>query len=102
MLIGRELQTSRKKIANYRYMLEKLTESYDNGNLSLDEYNEQSRQYVEGIQNAVKDVENYKDALVDLYKQQLEAENKTLQDNISKRKEALQAKKGCVKMPVFI
>ena len=102
MLIGRELQTSRKKIANYRYMLEKLTESYDNGNLSLDEYNEQSRQYVEGIQNAVKDVENYKDALVDLYKQQLEKENELLDKNIEKRKEALQAKKGCVKMPVFI
>ena len=102
MLIGRELQTSRKKIANYRYMLEKLNESYKNGNLSLDEYNEQSRQYVEGIQNAVKDVEDYKDALVDLYKQQLEKENELLQDNISKRKEALQAKKGCVKMPVFI
>ena len=94
MLIGRELQTSRKKIANYRYMLEKLTESYDNGNLSLDEYNEQSRQYVEGIQNAVKDVENYKDALVDLYKQQLEKENELLDKNIEKRKEALSNKKS--------
>ena len=94
MLIGRELQTSRKKIANYRYMLEKLNESYKNGNLSLDEYNEQSRQYVKGIQNAVKDVENYKDALVDLYKQQLEKENELLDKNIEKRKEALSNKKS--------
>ena len=94
MLIGRELQTSRKKIANYRYMLEKLNESYKNGNLSLDEYNEQSRQYVEGIQNAVKDVEDYKDALVDLYKQQLEKENELLDKNIEKRKEALSNKKS--------
>ena len=92
-LLGLQIDDSKKKIANYRYMLEKLTESYKNGNISLDEYNEQSRQYVEAIQSSVVAVDNYKDALIDLYKQQLEAENKTLQDNISKRKEALQAKK---------
>lgn len=101
-LIGRQMESSKKKIANYRYMLEKLTESYKNGNLTLDEYNEQSRQYVEAIQSAVVAVDNYRDAVIDLYKQQLEAENKTLQKTIDKRKEALEAKKRCVKMPVFI
>lgn len=93
-LLGLQIDDSKKKIANYRYMLEKLTESYKNGNISLEEYNEQSKQYIEAIQSSVVAVEDYKDALIDLYKQQLEAENKALQDNISKRKEALQAKKS--------
>lgn len=92
-LIGKQMENSKKLIVNYRNGLEKLTESYKNGNLTLDEYNEQSREYIKSIQDAVSAVDNYKSALIDMYKQQLEAENDTLQKTIDKRKEALQAKK---------
>ena len=101
-LIGKQMESSKTLIVNYRNGLEKLTESYKNGNLTLDEYNEQSQAYIKSIQDAVSAVDNYRDALIDMYKQQLEAENDTLQKTIDKRKEALEAKKRCVKMPVFI
>lgn len=93
-LIGKQMENSKKLIVNYRNGLEKLTESYKNGNLTLDEYNEQSREYIKSIQDAVSAVDNYRSALIDMYKQQLEAENDTLQKNISLRKESLSAKKS--------
>ena len=84
-LIGKQMESSKTLIVNYRNGLEKLTESYKNGNLTLDEYNEQSQAYIKSIQDAVSAVDNYRDALIDMYKQQLEAENDTLQKTIDKR-----------------
>ena len=93
-LIAQQMVKTQKQIADYREALNKLQKEYKNGNISLETYNETSREYVKTIQSGVTQVEGYKDALVDMYKTQITNENKALQDVISKRKEALSAKKA--------
>lgn len=92
-LIGNAMATSKQQIADYREALNKVQEEYDNGNITLEDYNDRTREYIETIQDSVQAVEDYKDALVDMYKTQIEAENDALQDSIDKRKEALEKKK---------
>ena len=93
-LVGELIDSNTQKITDYRHALEKLEENFTNGNLSPEEYEEQSRVFIEGIQNAVKSIEDYKDVLIDLYSEQLKIENDALQENIENRKKALQAKKS--------
>src|SRR5699024_2987155 len=81
-------------VADYREGLEKLKESYVNGVISLDEYNEKSEEYCAGIWESIKDVSDYEDALTDLYMTQMRTESEALQEVIDKRKEALQAKES--------
>ena len=93
-LVGELIDNNTQKITDYRYALEKLEENFTNGNLSPTEYEEQSRAFIEGIQDAVKSIEDYKDVLIDLYSEQLQVENDALKETIENRKEALQAKKS--------
>lgn len=93
-LIAQQMVKTQKQIADYREALNKLQKEYKNGNISLETYNETSREYVKTIQSGVTQVEGYKDALVDMYKTQITAENKALIDLIDKRKSALAAKKA--------
>ena len=93
-LIAQQMAKTKKQIADYREALNKLQQEYKNGNISLETYNETSREYVKTIQSGASQVESYKDALVEMYKTQITNENKALQDVISKRKEALSAKKA--------
>lgn len=93
-LLQQGIAASKNEIADYREGLEKLKKSYENGVISLDEYNEKSEEYCAGIRDSIKDVSDYEDALTDLYMTQMQAENEALQEVIDKRKEALQAKKS--------
>lgn len=93
-LMAQQMSTAKKQIADYREALNKLDKEYKNGNVSLETYNEQSAEYLKTIHSSVDAVEGYKDAIVDLYKTQITNENKALQDLISKRREALNAKKA--------
>ena len=92
-LIGKAMSTAKQQIADYRKALEKVQDEYDNGNITLEEYNERSRDYIETIKDSVKAVEDYKDSLVDMYKTQMQYQNDALQTYIDKRKEALQKDK---------
>lgn len=91
-LIQQGIAASKNEIADYREGLEKLKKSYENGVISLDEYNEKSEEYCAGIRDSIKDVSDYEDALTDLYMTQMRTENEALQEIIDKRREALQAK----------
>lgn len=93
-LLQQGIAASKNEIADYREGLEKLKKSYENGVISLDEYNEKSEEYCDGIRDSIKDVSDYEDALTDLYMTQMQAENEALQEVIDKRKEALQAKES--------
>lgn len=93
-LLQQGIAASKNEIADYREGLEKLKQSYENGVISLDEYNEKSEEYCAGIRDSIKDVSDYEDALTDLYMTQMRAENEALQEVIDKRKEALQAKES--------
>jgi len=93
-LIGAEMMNTRNNIAICREALTKLNEEYENGLISLEEYEEESRNMVETIQDLVKNNENYKDSLVDLWTKQVQNEEAALQKIISARKEALSQKKA--------
>lgn len=93
-MLAQQMNTAKKQIADYREALNKLDKEYKNGNISLEDYNEQSREYVKIIQQSVTQTEGYKDSIADLYKTQIQNENKALNDLIDKRKSALQAKKA--------
>ena len=92
-LLGESMSAAKKQVADYRVALEKLQEEYDNGNITLDSYNERSRDYIDTIKSSISAIEDYKDALVDLYKTQITKENDALQESITLRKEALSKKK---------
>ena len=93
-LVGELIDNNNQKIKDYRHALEKLEENFKNGNLSPEEYEEQSRVFIEGIQDSVKAIDSYKDVLIDLYSEQLQVENDALKETIENRKKALESKKS--------
>lgn len=92
-LLQQSIGTAKQKIADYTTGLQKLKESYDNGVISLTEYNDKSKDYREGIQGSIADVKSYQESLVDLYKNAMSTEVDYLDKIISKRKEALTQQK---------
>ena len=88
-LLGAQIMETRNQIADYREALNKVNKEYKEHVISQEEYEEYSRNMVETIQKLVENTENYKDALVDLYKTQISNENEALQKNIKLRQDAL-------------
>ena len=91
-LLQQSIGTAKQKIADYTTGLQKLKESYDNGVISLTEYNDKSKDYREGIQGSIADVKSYQDSLVNLYKNAMSTEVDYLTSIVTKRQEALKAK----------
>lgn len=91
-LLSQSLGNAKQKISDYTTGLQKIKELYANGVISLDEYNEKSKEYRDGIQDATKDVKSYQDSLTDLYMNAMQTEVDYLGKIIDKRKKALQAK----------
>ena len=93
-LLSQSLGNAKQKIADYTTGLQKIKELYENGVISLDEYNEKTKEYRDGIQASTKDVKSYQDSLTDLYLKAMQTEVDYLDKIISKRKEALDKKKS--------
>lgn len=91
-LIQQGMATAKKEIADYTTGLNKLQESLDNGVISQKEFDEKSEEYRQGLQDAVANVEGYKNSIEDLYMTQLKTEVDALDEIIEKRKEALRRK----------
>lgn len=91
-LLSQSIGNAKQKIADYTTGLTKLYQTYKNGVISADEYNEKAQEYRQGIQEATKDVKSYQDSLKDLYLKSMQTEVDYLDKIISKRKEALQRK----------
>lgn len=91
-LLSQSLGNAKQQIADYTTGLQKLKEMYDNGLISMDEYNDKTKEYRDGIQGATKDVKSYNDSLIELYKKSMQSEVDYLNKIIDKRKKALQAK----------
>ena len=92
LLTQESIDATKQKIANYREGLNKLEEQYKNGCYSLDEYNEKSKQLLDGIQQESAALSELKQSMLDMYETQIKKENDLLQENIDKRKDALSAK----------
>ena len=93
-LLANQIAATQNKIADYRKALDKLQEEYKNGNISLETFNETSREYIDTVQQSVTAVDGYKEAIIEMYKTQITNENDALQKTISLRKDALSAKKA--------
>lgn len=93
-LLQQSIGTAKQKISDYTTGLQKLKESYDNGVISLTEYNDKSKDYREGIQGSIADVKSYQDSLVDLYKNAMSTEVDYLDKIISKQKNLLDQRKS--------
>lgn len=91
-LLSQSIGNAKQKIADYTTGLTKLYQTYKNGVISADEYNEKAQEYRQGIQEATKDVKSYQNSLTDLYMKAMQTEVDYLGKIISKRKEALQRK----------
>ena len=87
-LLSQSLGNAKKTIADYTTGLQKLKELYENGIISLDEYNDKSADYRKGIREATSDVKSYQDSLTSLYTDALKAEVDALDKIIDKRKKA--------------
>ena len=91
-LLSQSIGNAKQKISDLTTGLQKVKELYDNGVISLEEYNEKSAEYRKELQSSTSDVKSYQKSLTDLYQNALKTEVEALQTLINKRKEATQAK----------
>ena len=91
-LLSQSIGNAKQKISDLTTGLQKVKELYDNGVISLKEYNDKSAEYRKELQSSTSDVKSYQKSLTDLYQNALKTEVDALQKVISKRKEATQAK----------
>lgn len=92
-LLSQSLGNAKQKISDYTTGLQKIKELYENGVISLDEYNEKTKEYRDGIQDTTKDVKSYQDSLTDLYLNAMQTEVDYLGKIIDKREKALSQQK---------
>lgn len=92
LLTQESIDTTKDKIANYRVALDKLDEQYKNGCYSAEEYKAKQQDLLKSLQQESATLADLKQNLLDMYTTQVIKENDLLQENIDKRKEALDAK----------
>lgn len=87
-LLSQSIGNAKQKISDLTTGLQKVKELYDNGVISLKEYNEKSAEYRKELQSSTSDVKSYQKSLTDLYQNALKAEVDALDKVIDKRREA--------------
>lgn len=92
-LENQSMQANQRKIADWNQELAELQKAYDNHYITEEDFISQSETIVSNINQAAKDINSSQQNLISTYIDQITKENEYLQDNISKRKEALDAKK---------
>lgn len=92
MLYGTMINKNTDAMEDWRHAIDEVNNAYNAGRISEEKRNELVSEYTKNIQDAVAKNKDYANSLTEIYKKQLENENNVLQDNINKRKEALQAK----------
>ncbi|MBR1694058.1 MAG: hypothetical protein IJ709_01450, partial [Selenomonas sp.] len=93
-LLANGIKEAKQQIKDYRKALAKLDEELKNGNITETQHNELSQEYVQIIQDSAGAVSKYEDALVSMYRTQIQNETDLLNKNIQARKDALSAKKS--------
>ena len=92
-LISSAMNVGKQRIRDYQQAIQKLSEDYENGNISTSEYEDNLQSFLESIRSGVSDVESYRDEIVSLYTEMLEKENDVVQESISKYKDLLDIRK---------
>ena len=92
-LLGKQLGNARQLVAEYSNAISLLNTELYNGNISQEQYNEEMQEYKSAQQDAISSVKEYRDVIVDLIKDGINAETDAMQKLVDKRKEDLQAQK---------
>ena len=92
-LISSAMNVEKQRIRDYQQAIQKLSEDYENGNISTSEYEDNLQSFLESIRSGASDVESYRDEIVSLYTEMLEKENDVVQESISKYKDLLDIRK---------
>ena len=93
-LIGKGMETAKQQTSDYTTALGKLGKMYDSGLISQVEYESKQKELLEGIRDSVGATEDYRNELLKLHETQMRAENKSLKETISLRKDALKNMKN--------
>ena len=89
----RNLEEAKSSVNDYKKSIDALNKAHEQGKYNDDEYAEKLRELTEGYQGAVSEVNQYTDAIKDLYKNQAQEELNAINELIDARSEALQKKK---------
>jgi hypothetical protein len=92
-LTMKNLEEAKSSVYDYKKEIDALNKAHKQGKYNDDEYTEKLRDLTDGYQNATSEVNNYTEAIKDLYKNQAQEELNALNELISKREECLQKKK---------
>lgn len=92
-LTMKNLEEAKSSVDDYKKEIDALNKAHKQGKYNDDEYAEKLRELTDGYQNATSEVNNYTEAIKDLYKNQAQEELNALNELIDARSEALQKKK---------
>lgn len=92
-LINKEMDAYKQKISDCTAELDLLEKLKKNGMVTADEYKERSENALNQIQQTSKSLYSSQQNLLDMYSDKITKENDLLQENIDKRKKALDNKK---------
>lgn len=92
-LTMKNLEEAKSSATDYKKEIDALNKAHKQGKYNDDEYAEKLRDLTDGYQNATSEVNNYTEAIKDLYKNQAQEELNALNELIDTRSEALQKKK---------
>ncbi len=93
-LLQQNIAVSKQKISDLTTGLNKLEESWKNNVISEKEYLEKSEEYRDQLQESVADVQDYSEAITDLYQTQLKKEVEATEELIDKYAEARKRKES--------
>lgn len=92
-LTMKNLEEAKSSVYDYKKEIDALNKAHKQGRYNDDEYAEKLRELTDGYQNATSEVNNYTEAIKDLYKNQAQEELNALNELIDLRSQALQKKK---------
>lgn len=92
-LTAQNYDTYLAKAQEYKEAIADLNEMYNEGKIGLTDYNSKLREYQQGQRDSIKSANDAKKSLVAYVKQGLDAQNSTLEEAISKKKELLETEK---------
>lgn len=92
LLLNKEMDAYKQKIADYREQLENIQELYDSGMITVEEYKDYTKDAIDKINSASKSLYSSQQNMLKAYEDQITKVNDSLQDNISLRQKAQKAK----------
>lgn len=91
-LLGQSIALEKQRVVDYNEALLKLHEDLENGNISQKEYTEKQQEFQGVIRDSISAMDDYHQELIDLYNEQIEAQNEVLLDDIDLWKKAREEK----------